>query len=497
MSNRIPVARWNRPRSDILLEHNWRSGQPPFDPFPTITNVVNAALCPVAILHDILHGDEYAAISQDESFGAGNLFQDFIASLKPAIADGSCQNDSSTMRYAFDDFARSTPDAQRQACWRYYMEPWCSRKIEELAGVRPNENFFEISVADSFVRFKLMSELTGEEGTRTYPLRGRVDEIDLTRKKLIERTIKGGSQDNAPPRLKDYQVWLEWKILSSMHRSKFPTSLIDVNFEEFDLVVETPFHDFEVPKDNPEFESRTHSAYAWIQDLTKWGRAEMEAYSNRSCTYDNRMTDCGLLRICYGRRPPYPSTRSEMHREFRNIYRPLFWQEMWDHHLFQYQLLELDVDELRDLGYVSRGKIVSYRGREIELELDRSHAQPILIEQASGETVSSYQIVVGTFHIGSVLMANLVRSQDNKFIMETNMRRLPTADMALILPSDSDSSLYREKPWFLSKLVQRDVFRLEKWGLIRPDRAAQQSVIQFMESLFGSTPLRREKNATT
>jgi hypothetical protein len=444
-------------------------------------------LCPVAISHDLLHGNDSALISFQESYGAGRLFQDFIAFLKPAIADGKIPNDVARVRYEFDLFARSFSDADRQKCWRYYLERWCGRKAEELSDTKPNGNFFEVSVSNDYVPFPLK-----DGRTRTYPLRGRIDEIDIGNHRLIERTIKGMPTEDHAPRLKDYQVWLLWKILSSIPKSKIPSFWRDVDFSNFNLVVETPYRDFEIARDNPSFDEVTHAAYSWIQDLAKGGRSEWEAYNERACTYLSKMEDCGLLRICYGRRRPYPASRAEMHREFRNIYRPLYWQEMWDYHLLQYQLLELEADQLQSLGYVSKGRIVSFQGREIELELDRQQAQPILDQQISGES-NSYLIVVGTFHIGFELEANFVKNDNDRFVMETTQRRLPPTGVVLILPSDS--SVLKQRPWFLSRNVQRDVFGLESWGLERPDRAAKHSVIQFMESLFGVKPLRRERNA--
>jgi hypothetical protein len=487
MSNRIPVERWNRPRSEVLEEHNYKSGQPPFDPFPTVTNVLDAALCPVALLHHILHGNDSALIPVQESFGFGRLFQDFIGFLKPALSDGGIPNDISRIRQEFELFARSASTAESQKCWRFYLERWCSRKLDELNEMRPNSNFFEVSVSNSYIPFTLR-----DGATRTYPLRGRIDEIDIEDRRLIERTIKGMPNENHPPRLKDYQVWLLWKTLTSIPKSKLPTFWQDVNFRNFSLVVETPYHDFEVAKENPVFEELTHNAYSWIQDLAKGGRSEWEAYNGRACTYLNKMEDCGCLRMCYGRRRPFPTTRTEMRREFRNIYRPLCWQEMWNHDLLQYQLLDLVPDALQSLGYVSTGRIVSFHGREIELELDKKQAQPVLDQLVAGES-NSYLIVVGTFHVGFELDASFVKAANERFVMETTHRKLPETGVALILPSDS--SVVKQRPWFLSRNVQRDVFSLESWGLEISARAAKQSVIQFMESLFGVKPLRSERNA--
>jgi len=97
--------------------------------------------------------------------------------------------------------------------------------------------FFEISVANYYVPFPY------KDGKKSYPLEGRIDEIDIKNKRIIERTIKGFKEDTEPPALKDYQTWLLWKTLSSLKRNQLPSQWRDINFEEFELIVETPYKD--------------------------------------------------------------------------------------------------------------------------------------------------------------------------------------------------------------------------------------------------------------
>lgn len=47
---------------------------------------------------------------------------------------------------------------------------------------------------------------------------------------------------------------------------------------------------------------------------------------------------------------------------------------MWDHHLYHYQLLLLKKEDLRELGYLSDGKVKSYSNGKIELEIDLTQA---------------------------------------------------------------------------------------------------------------------------
>ncbi|GAI17474.1 unnamed protein product, partial [marine sediment metagenome] len=130
---------------------------------------------------------------------------------------------------------------------RNHIEPWVRRKLQngELESISDDDQLiFELSVGNARIPFHL------EKGKRHYPLRGRVDEIDLTRKRLVERTIKGTPLDTESPLLKDCQVWLLWKILCSLKREQLPLQWKSVDFQNFDLVVETPYKDFTIKPDN-------------------------------------------------------------------------------------------------------------------------------------------------------------------------------------------------------------------------------------------------------
>ena len=58
------LPRWKFPQEKCLNNDVFPSGRPPFAPFPTITNIMNAVHCPVAIYHDLIHGNNGALIPQ-------------------------------------------------------------------------------------------------------------------------------------------------------------------------------------------------------------------------------------------------------------------------------------------------------------------------------------------------------------------------------------------------------------------------------------------------
>jgi len=479
MEERVIPVPWRRPESVVLHEERYKYSRPPFDPFPTVTNIVNASKCPVAILHDILHGVEDVTVLRGE-YGLGNLYHRFIAHLKLCAARNDIPS-RSDIRYRFEMFARDEKKRTKIACWRYYIEPWCNKRLHELSQVSENI-FFEVSVADAYVQFKF--------GNRnlTYPLRGRLDEIDLKNRKIVERTIKGRRTDQSPPALKGFQLWLLWKILSGIDKKYCPELWRNVDFKDFELIVETPYRDFVVEKNNPEFEKRAHVAYAWIKDLAGGGKSEFEAWQHKACTYFNSDDKCGARWACFSRRYKHPECRSEIHKEIRKFYPPLFWQQMWDYHLFRYQLLMLDKKDLQGLGYLSEGRIISLGNGKVEIKINSQRAAPILERLASSGERNNL-LVIGSFFLGFELDAMFEEMTGDKLVMSVGKKKLPPYERAMILPSES--SILRTSPWFLSRYTQKDLFLLERWGLEIDKKAKDHSVIQLLESVFGAKKLRR------
>jgi len=188
---------------------------------------MNASLCPVAIFHELIHGQDNALTGSYVIGKRGDLFDGFISHLKYSLMKESLslKGDGPFMkgqvRTLFEKYAHlqgfqvnATVDL-----WKAYINPWVERKLDnnELQEIsKTNQRFFEISLANPKIPFPL------DEGYRNYPLSGRVDEIDITNKRIIERTIKGNEDSETPPRLKDYQVWLYKQILCSLSESQRP-----------------------------------------------------------------------------------------------------------------------------------------------------------------------------------------------------------------------------------------------------------------------------------
>jgi hypothetical protein len=494
---REPLARWRYPNRDCLIGDVFPSGRPPFAPFPTVTNLLNANLCPVAIYHDLIHGIDNALIPQyGEEKQRGDLFHKFIAHLKLSLRNRSFELSGydvpaqlGMIQSLFLDFSQRKGFFVQASSdiWEKYVEPWVRRKLQskELESISEDDQIiFELSAGNARAPFSL------EGGKRHYPLRGRIDEIDLTRKRLIERTIKGTSSDAAPPLLKGYQVWLLWKILCSLEREKLPPQWSPVDFQSFDLVVETPYTDFVIKADNNDYLTNTHSAYAWINDIsiTEAHGVFQEVFESAACTPITPHPECSHKFLnCFVRNYIYPESRPEIKRIFKPWYRLLLWEKIWEGDLFQYQLLMLNREELVEKGLISEGKIVSFKNSRMELQLGEEKIGSI-------RGYDRYTIIpYGTLFCGKRETATLVEAERNRLIMELHGVEDTFLENAILLPLSSDSSppIMQEPPTYLKDQMQRALLGLQHAGVITPTSAGGKSLVQLLEAVFGRTAIRR------
>jgi hypothetical protein len=481
---RIPKEIWQRPRYDVLLEQRYKQDEPPFDPFPTISNVINSAFCPVAGLHDFLYGFGNATVSAGE-YPVGDLFHRFIANLKSVVRSGEDLLELPDIMLYFEDFARDKDENSVRAC-ELYLEPWLGRKMKELRGTKANDEiFFDITVANARVPFALGDRL------RSYPLYGQIDELDFKNKRIVERTIKGDPADDSPPTLKDFQVWLLWKILSSVEKNQYPSPWKSMNFDDFDLVVETPYRDFVVKKYAPDFEKQALEAYGWISDIAKESKAVGEAWRYRSCTFNNKK-ECGLAWSCYGKARTHPTSRGEMRQRLSIFYRPLLWEQMWEHHLLRYQLTMLTEAVLKKhlKGHISIGKVTNEAAGKITLEIENGIA-PALERHIDGE--NGCTVVFGSFRLGAerpAVVESLDPTKKEITVRLENRGRSPSGQVRVLFP---EMSVLSEGPWFLKRTNQQELHKLEKWGFDNPEKARGHSVIRMMECIFGEDVLRMEE----
>jgi len=500
------LGRWRHPRfkrsDDRSIISTFPSGRPPFASFPTVTHLLNANLCPVAILHDLIHGVEDALLTGRHYplKKRGELFHKFIAYLKLSLKNGSFElrddipSQLRVIRSRFNHFSQNPDfslslDASNDI-WRLHVEHWITRKLQngELQQISSNNQaFFELTVANSHIPFPINS------GIRNYPLRGRIDEIDLTNRRIIERTIRGESSDTNPPLLKDYQVWLLWKILCSLREEQLPPDWTNINFQDFELIVETPYKDFPIssnptnPRDGHTYVMDTHYAYAWINDICFDPRVHREAGEHRCAPENPDRPECGHLWInCLRHNYLFPRSRHEIRRTFAPWCRFLLWEQIWKG-IWYYQILMLSRQDLLNLGMVIETQIISSQNNQMELEV---------VEQ-DVNTLRGYDsctiIPYGTTFCGLKLNARLTRTDENRIFLELdNKLQAQSKEALLFLSPDTPFTIVKEEPLiFLDRQIQSSLFGLEHIGTDDEDRARRRSLIQLLEAVFGSRTLRR------
>jgi len=174
--SRAVLDKWKRP-SRKTMEEMYPSGKPPFDPFPTVTELTNASLCPLAIYHYLHHAEDgaFTPWTAVERWRAGDTYHGFIEHLKESLIDGRMRfvahedpsSKISRMWYSFQNFAKylEKPDI----FWKEYLHPWAKRKLGELDAIGLNDRiYFETTASCNYVQFR-----TDDGGVRTYPLTGR------------------------------------------------------------------------------------------------------------------------------------------------------------------------------------------------------------------------------------------------------------------------------------------------------------------------------------
>lgn len=491
---REPLRSWRYPDQQTLVGNSFPSGKPGFAPFPSVTNLLNATLCPKAAYHDLLHGNDGALLGRESFSGLGDKFHSFIEYVKNGLRNGKIDIASKNLPAStriindlFLDFAgsRGLPLEGASDVWRKYVGPWVLRMLESghLESISRNDQiFFEMTVANS----KLSMELG--EGMRHYPLTGRIDEIDLTRKKIIERTLKSGN--DKPPFLKDFQCWLLWKLISSLPKDHLPSDWRSVDFSSFELVVETPDRSYEVPKENEDFIAHTHGSYAWINDISisESPGVAREVYENQSCSPVSPHPECShAFRNCFARDYPYPQSRPEIKRVFLPWYRLLLWEKLWNADLWWYQILMLPKTELVGLGLMSETKFLDVKDNLVTLQ----------IMKGDKTTIRGYDrytlISHGTLFCGKRVEAIMKGAEGDRIVMELQNGEGTLYRHAILLhsPPESTSPLVQPPPGFLLTQSQRGLLKLQHAGVMKEDKANERSIVQLLESVFGVKEIRR------
>ncbi len=463
-------------------------GQPPFGPFPTVTRLTNTNLCPVALYHGLFHGLDNALIKYPES-GRGEIFRGFCAYIKWAVANGTLDISGTNApvsvtiaRDEFRSFCRRqgiVSGGEIDNIWRFYVEPWITRKIQqgEFDSLADEDIYFELSVASSRVPFDL------GDGIRHYPLRGGIDELNLTRRILTARTIREPVSQREPPFLKGYQMWLLNQIITSLSSEQLPPEWTVNELMDLTLLIETPEADFYIDPVRPDFVTDTHYAYAWLDDMSRGESPGVfrEVFENASCTPEAPHAYCLHVGInCFPRLYSHPQSRPEIKRAFNPWFRSLLWDRMWEGDLWHYRLLGLGREDLIERGYLIEVPVEGYENDHLTISLSGENREVL-----GGHTYAFTLLSYGTLNCG-IRLKGLVRLESSgraRVRLSRSWARF--SSHVIVLSPEATTALMEEPLTFLDAQQQRNLLRLQYWTMEGP-AARRKSNAQLLEAVFGT-----------
>jgi hypothetical protein len=160
---------------------------------------------------------------------------------------------------------------------------------------------------------------------------------------------------------------------------------------------------------------------------------------------------------------------------------------MWEGDLYQYQLVLLTRSDLIEQGLISEGDIISVKDNKINIQVDEGKVGSI-------RGFDRYTIIpFGTLNCGKRETATLVDVSKNQVTMELFDDGEEQSKVAILLPQQSESSpaIMQDPPIYLKSQMQKNLLRLQYSGVIKPERAMEQSQVQLLEGVFGRRPIRR------
>jgi hypothetical protein len=261
------VKRWTTPRRDLLAGERQACGKPPFDPFLTASAIWTTHMCPVAAIHDLLHGADVKP--RGNGPGAtlgGNEWHDYIGGLRLRIASEQFSLPTEpghaleVIRHDLDEWAyrRHVPEAESLRFWEDCVAPYMRMRLDSgaLANLVGHELLTEVTLGNWQV------EVPFGDGVRRYPIESRVDEIDLTAGVAIERTLLPLQEAVL---YKDIQLVVAALLLRSLPAAGIPQKWAAIR-QIRRFLLETPDGSVEVRPSNEHFDA-IHEAATIIRDL--------------------------------------------------------------------------------------------------------------------------------------------------------------------------------------------------------------------------------------
>ncbi len=483
------VSRWRRPSDELLAGERQPCGRPPFDPFLTASLLWTTHLCPVAAIHDLLHGLSLKPRLRGGRSGFqaqdwGERWHEYIARVRLRIASRRLRLPADpghaleVVRHDFDDWVSPAhwPDADVQWFWDQLVAPYVRTRIETgaLPGIVGHALLPEVTVGNWQVQVPLR---VGHR--KTYPIEARIDEIDLTEGIAIERTTLPLNQAVL---YKDVQLAAAALILRSLPAAAIPAEWEAVRRVRR-FILESPDGSVEVTPNNDHFEA-IHEAAAIIRDLVASPLAERPVRDLQQCTPVNPHQVCPHPYIaCFYKVPTFYQSRAAINREVRTLCRAELYELLWQRDLAKYRLYMQNQadDRFPALPLEFQGTGRNRRGRFVVGRLHRG-------------TPPDYHkcaLIIGTPYIGARRFQVEFEPDEAAGVLRfyCDLEGLPLRNLPGVLwPPISEGLLLEGSFDFLIQQLQRDLFAHRRIGTSDVEKFQQDSPLQVIDAIFGANP---------
>ncbi len=476
------VTRWRRPSRELLAGERTPCGRPPFDPFLTASLLWSTHLCPVAAIHDLLHGQ---SLEPRGPLGLGSVFRgedwhSYIARLRLMVASGRLQLPADpghafeVVRHDFDEWIshRHAADADVQRFWDDLVAPYVRSRLETgaLAGLVGHQILPEVTVGSWQVRVPTRA------GQQTYPIEARVDEIDLTDGLAIERTTLPLNQAVL---YKDVQLAAAALILGSLPAAGIPAEWSALR-QVRRFTLEAPDGAVEVVPNHEHFDA-IHEAATIIRDIAASPLAERPVRDLAACTPVNPHDICSHAYIrCFYKVPEFYQARAAINREVRMLCRAELCELLWQRDLSKYRLYMGDQagDRFPAIPLQFTGTGRNERGRFIEGRL--RHGSPPDYHRCD--------LIIGTPFVGVRRRVDFDEDEAGVLRFYCDLEGLPIPNVGALWPPTDEGLLVEGSFDFLIRQLQRDLFAHRKLGTSDAQQFQQESPLQLMDAIFGGTP---------
>lgn len=487
-----PVV-WRPPSDRLLRDEVYPHGPAPFYPFPA-GRLLAKGYCPWALYLDVMWGRNLLTNLESitEAQGEGAHYHNIVGRFRRKISSGEVAIPPYATTSRIESEARkflrgyrqdhSLNDVLYDKLLGHFLT-YVGNNLDELSHLSGEELIIEVDVVNPRCNFRF------EGRERTYPIRARLDEVNLTRRVIVERTIERSKHNPLQPApQKLAQAWLNGYALQMLPPEARPQAWASLwKGPPMQAILETP--DASIPLDlrNPTYQESAMEAYYWIREIYRSGAGIIETVNNeRACSPQNPNEDCPHWTYrdygCGRRFPLYPRSRFESKRTFRQLARSLLYDQVWQEDLLFYQLSLLPKSELLQRQLMYEANIVSTTQDSVTVELD----------QAPGRNLGPYLMVIpaGNFFMGPRLNCYVADVSNTRLTLRLRggQQGKLTHEGTLLIYAGSEADLYEEKPGWLKQQERSNLLRCLYIGTDDAQKAEERGLIEVMRGSFGEIP---------